>query len=66
MRKSKGQQIKYKMVKYQVNEKADKNEEEVGKEEEVGQDADTVYGNRKSQRTWQKHDGKHAGKVGKV
>ena len=54
------------MVKYQVNEKADKNEEEVGKEEEVGQDADTVYGNRKSQRTWQKHDGKHAGKVGKV
>ena len=41
------------MVKYQVNEKADKNEEEVGKEEEeeVGQDADTVYGNRKSQRT---------------
>ena len=53
MRKSKGQQIKYKMVKYQVNEKADKNEEEVGKEEEevVGQDADKVYGNRKSQRT---------------
>ena len=54
MRKSKGQQIKYKMVKYQVNEKADKNEEEVGKEEEEEeevQDADTVFENRKSQRT---------------
>ena len=43
------------MLKYQVNEKAEKNEEEVEKkvveEEVVGQDADTVYGNRKSQRT---------------
>ena len=41
------------MVKYLVNEKADKNEEEVGKEEEEEevQDADTVCENRKSQRT---------------
>ena len=34
------------MLKYQVNEKAEKNEEEVEKkvvEEEVGQEADTVY-----------------------
>ena len=44
MRKSKGQQVKYKTVKYQVKEKADKNEEEVEKEEEeVGQEGDNVY-----------------------
>ena len=49
------------MVKYLVNEKADKNEEEVGKEEEeeVGQDADTVCENRRSERTRRKDDGKH-------
>ena len=45
MERRKGQQITYKMVKYQINEKADKNEEEVEKEvveEEVGQETDTV------------------------
>ena len=45
MERRKGQQIKFKMVKYQINEKADKNEEEVEKvvvEEEVGQETDTV------------------------
>ena len=34
------------MLKYQVNEKAEKNEEEVEKEvveQEVGEEADTVY-----------------------
>ena len=47
-----GHLIKYKMVKYQVKEKAGKNEEEVDnevveeeeeEEEEVDQEADTVY-----------------------
>ena len=46
MERRKGQQITYKIVKYQINEKADKNEEEVEKEvveeEEVGQETDTV------------------------
>ena len=43
--RNKSQLIKNKMVKYQINEKADKNEEEVEKvvvEEEVGQETDTV------------------------
>ena len=42
------------MVKYQVNDKTDKNEEEVGKEEEEVQDADTVCENTKLQRNDEK------------
>ena len=55
------------MVKYQINEKADKNEEEVEKEvveEEVGQETDTVpEEDANDEKTWWTRDQTHEGKI---
>ena len=63
----KGEQIKYKMEKYQINEKAERNEEEVEEEEvgeEVGEETDTVHEeDANDKKTSWTRDQTHEGKV---